>query len=385
MKRRAASSACGPWQRNLLLPGLILTACAVGQGADRSVPGRRLADRLGVTHVAGTYHLTNEPFLVEGAGQIAALGSRVIKLYLTVPPRQYPFNTTWPEVRSLVDVARSSPFRSVFQMPFSTYILTTYSAGRQEHYWLRGINESEARDETEQFYRLAKYLLTTYRGSGKTFVLQHWEGDWAVRGKFDPRSDPAETAIEGMIGWLRARQQGVEHARQQVGQHNVTVLHAAEVNLVRIAMEENRPTVTTCVLPHVGVDLVSYSAWDTQHDTRLFRQALDFIAAHAIDRPPFGNKNVYVGEFGAPENERTEQQVRQTIRNVVDTATEWGCPYIVYWQVYCNEARRKPVKKNDDVRGFWLLRPDGTKAIAWYELQAYFFGGGSSGAHRILR
>ncbi len=41
---------------------------------------------------------------------------------------------------------------------------------------------------------------------------------------------------------------------------------------------------------------------------------------------------------------------------------------MVYWQVHCNEARRQPVKANGDVRGFWLLRPDGSKGWAWQEL-----------------
>lgn len=368
-----------PWPQGtgLVLGAIFLIGpvCAIAaQPPVAAPPG--VGDRLGVSHVAGSYQLSDKPFLVEGAEQIARLPCRVIKLYLTVPPRQYPFNTQWPETRTLVDVARTPPFRAVFAMPFSTYILTTYAAGRPDHYWLQGISEDQSRDESEQFYRLALHLLVTYRGSGKTFVLQHWEGDWAVRGALDPTHDPTPAAVEGMIGWLRARQRGVERAREQAGDQTVRVFHAAEVNLVRIAMEQGRPTVTTHVLPHVPVDLVSYSAWDTQHDAALFRRALDFIADHAIDSAHFGSKNVYVGEFGSPENERTEQQVRRTIGNVVDTASQWGCPYIVYWQVYCNEARHKPVRNNDDVRGFWLVRPDGVQATAWYALSEYLAASG---------
>ena len=52
----------------------------------------------------------------------------------------------------------------------------------------------------------------------------------------------------------------------------------------------------------------------------------------------------------------------------MQTALDWGCPYVVYWQLYCNEPRRQPVKTNADVRGFWLLRPDGSKAWLWQEL-----------------
>lgn len=73
-------------------------------------------------------------------------------------------------------------------------------------------------------------------------------------------------------------------------------------------------------------------------------------------------------EFGLPENDRSAEQVRHVTASVIDTALDWGCPYVVYWQLYCNEARRQPVRDNADVRGFWLIRPDGSRSDAWHEL-----------------
>jgi len=354
----------------LLLAAVLFRAADNARAADEtSVTKPDLREILGVTHVAGKYHLTEKGFLEEGADQIAALGTRVIKLYLVVPPRQYPFNTQWPKTETLVELARTPPYRAVFARPFSTYVLTTYSTGRGDHYWLHGVSDAQARDETEQFYRLARHLLTEYRGTGKTFVLQHWEGDWAARGSFDRNADSTPQAFSGMVRWLNARQAGVDRARAEAGQGGVRVFHAAEVNLVRIALDEQRPTVTDRVLPHAPVDLVSYSAWDTQGDPQLFRRALDYIARHAPDRKPFGAHNVYIGEFGMPENDRPAEHLRQVIPGVIDTALDWGCPLVIYWQLYCNEARRQPVRSNDDVRGFWLIRPDGSKSWAWHELR----------------
>jgi len=101
----------------------------------------------------------------------------------------------------------------------------------------------------------------------------------------------------------------------------------------------------------------------------LFHRALDFIAANMPDSPDFGDKNVYLGEFGMPENVFGPEKVKKAIPNAVNTALDWGCPYIVYWQLYCNELAKgkgpAPVKSNDDVRGFWLIRPDGSKAWTW--------------------
>ena len=250
--------------------------------------------------------------------------------------------------------------------------------GRDEGYWRKGISDEQKKDEQRQFYELAKYFLTQYKGTDKTFVLQHWEGDWMVRGNYKGDQEPAPAALANMVEWLNARQAGVDQARLEVGQQGVHVYHAAEVNRVVQSMRTGFPNLVNKVLPHTHVDLVSYSAWDaaTEHyaDPKILRDALDFIAANAPDSADFGNHNVYLGEFGMPENVYSLDKVQTAIPNAVRTALDWGCPYIVYWQLYCNELKdpktQSPVKSNDAVRGFWLIRPDGTKAWTW----DYFHG-----------
>ena len=63
------------------------------------------------------------------------------------------------------------------------------------------------------------YFCSKYKGTGKTFVLANWEGDWAVRGTTDrsPKSDPTPPRIANMIRWFNARQEGVERARKEIG------------------------------------------------------------------------------------------------------------------------------------------------------------------------
>ena len=345
---------------------------------------RDVRDVVGVTHVAGRYHLTDKDFLSEGADQILALGSRVIKVWFYSgkqsegPVDSYPYHSQWPKVASLVAGAQSPYFKELFNKPFTTYILKVTALGRDEGYWRKGISDEQKKDEQRQFYELAKYLLTQYKGTGKTFVLQHWEGDWMVRGNYKGDQEPAPAALANMVEWLNARQAGVDQARQEVGQQGVHVYHAAEVNRVVQSMRTGFPNMVNKVLPHTHVDLVSYSAWDaaTEHyaDPNVLRDALDFIAANAPDSADFGNRNVYLGEFGMPENVYSLDKVQTAIPNAVRTALDWGCPYIVYWQLYCNELKdpkaQSPVKSNDAVRGFWLIRPDGTKAWTW----DYFHG-----------
>lgn len=339
---------------------------------------KELRDIIGVTHVSGKYHLTDEDFLNEGADQILALGSRVIKVWLHKPQQSYPFNSQWPDMNSLVEIAQSPYFRELFNKPMTTYILMCFSMGADAGYWRKGLTKDQKLEEQRQFYELTKHLLTNYKETGKTFVLQHWEGDWLIRGNYNGKVDPTPEAINGMIEWLNARQKGANQARLEIGLKGVRVYHAAEVNRVVDSMREGKPNVVNRVLPLTKLDLVSYSAWDaaTAHyeDPQVFREALDFIAAHTPDSPDFGDRNVYVGEFGMPENNFSPGQIQKAIPNAVKTALDWGCPYIVYWQLYCNELadRQKPspIRHNEAVRGFWLIRPDGSKAWMW----EYFYG-----------
>lgn len=335
--------------------------------------GREIGDILGVTHARGRYCFGQQDFQNEGADRILGLGSRVIKVWFTKPADSYPFNSDWPETNSLVEIAKTPYFRTLFDKPFTTFILMAFSMHRSAAYFRNGVPDEQKRDEQEQFYQLAAHLLKTYRNTDKTFILQHWEGDWLIRGNYNPNDDPTPTAIAGMIDWLNARQAGVNQARKEFGSEGVRVYHAAEVNLVVKSMNENKPNLVNRVLPHTHVDLVSYSAWDaieaSSRKPDVFKKTLDYIAAHIPDSAAFGAKNVYVGEFGVPANRFSPAEIDRRLNNTTRTALAWGCPYIVYWQLYCNELAAKdaavPVSKNDDVKGFWLVKPDGTYGRAW--------------------
>jgi len=149
---------------------------------------QELSNVLGVCHVDGKYSLTHDDFLDEGADQVLATGSKVIKIYLA--PVRYPWNSAWPkDIKDLRELAQTPYYQSVFSKPFTTYIITAYSIGLGDNYWTTAITDAQRAEETRQFHDLTEYLLTTYKGTGKTFVLQQWEGDWAIRGNHEPGYD----------------------------------------------------------------------------------------------------------------------------------------------------------------------------------------------------
>jgi hypothetical protein len=347
---------------------IVLVIALISGGTAMAAEKRDIRDIVGCAHVAGKYNLTDKDFLNEGADQLLGLGTRVIKLWFT--PRaasEYSFNSNWPKIGSLVDLAKTPYFHAVFAKPFNTYILETFTPHHDDGYWSDGMTAEEKAKEQDEFYRLSKYLLTTYKGTGKTFIFQNWEGDWMLTNpKFT--KEPSPVAIQGMIDWLNARQDGVEQARKEIGMHGVTVAHAAEVNLVARAME-GKVTVTNDVLPKTHCDLYSYSSWDSLRDPEKLRKALDYLASKAPDSKLFGSKNIFVGEYGAPENEPGMGPEKQLaiVKSATETALKWGARYVVYWELYCNEKAGEYEGRptNQDCRGFWLIRPDGTKAPVW--------------------
>src|SRR2546423_11500491 len=82
---------------------------------------------VGVSHVAGKYNFTDVDFLNEGADVLHEMGCRIIKVWFTSLTRSYPFNSAWPAAKSLVEMAKIPYFQKVFDKPFDTFILETYS------------------------------------------------------------------------------------------------------------------------------------------------------------------------------------------------------------------------------------------------------------------
>ena len=105
-------------------------------------------------------------------------------------------------------------------------------------------------------------------------------------------------------------------------------------------------------------------------------RGIDIIRQHLIPTAYMkGKKVVFIGEVGRPEN--IENQTRESIREFWDLNLgvyfAQDIPYIIQWELFCNEPKVGPKsqdrnKTTDELRGFWLIRPDGSKGWA----QEYF-------------
>lgn len=398
-----------PWSRRSVLrnTGVGLTSLAgipiVGRtelvGNDDSPtttdPQYAIADRLGANHVDSTYVFTDQNNLNEGAMRLQQLGSSVIKIWFHFLDEKYPHNSEWPDFDDIVDIARHQYLQELFDRPFTTFVLVAYSfvEGDYNHYFHGGITDEQYEEEADSFYRLSKHLLEEYRGTGKEFILQHWQGDWAVLGPEDSRSiaahdiqpddpEPDSDSIEGMIRWLNARQEGIERAREEV-ESDVKVFGATEVNMVRRAIQ-GQTRIIDAVVPETNIDLVSHNAYRsmfrgfvppnpnnpdvdslTPPETRdLLRESLDYVQERTPEPSEYvkeslvdPEKNVFVGEYGFPADKHPGEKARLS-RLTTEVSLEWGARWVTYWQLY-----------DEPETGHWLIRDDGSKTPTYDHME----------------
>jgi hypothetical protein len=342
---------------------------------------RHFSYAIGTQTFRPTYSFSGESRLVETARAILEMGSHVIKLGIHKTRQNNRevldfYNLPQPErYQSLTQVLRYEPsYRAVLEMPFEDYLIWVYPFSTTgigtDSYWHKGITDEQCEYEYQEMFDLTRYLLTAYSGTDKVFYLGHWEGDWSLLGHTNPAHSPEPAHSQGMIEWLNVRQKAVDDARQATPHHDVSVFNYAEVNRVSKEMREGRPCMTNAVLPHVNVDYVSYSSYDSCYDPETnaslapiqlrdtLYESLDQIERHLQPKPEIRGKRVFIGEYGFPlDVVKTPQAQAACSIAVMRAALDWGCPFILYWQMYDNEAKEGGV----DARGFWLIDNKGVK------------------------
>lgn len=352
-----------------------------------------LKNRLGATHVAGKYFFSQEPYLLEGCRKMLDMGYGVVKLWFRKNGGGYPYNSNWnlPAKITLRELAQHPYWASCFDMPFSVFALSVDGAGIKS-------TDSSNRAEEQEVYELTKYLLEKYKNRKVTFIIHNWEGDWMMRGGTGDYARwsrnpgqliravdgdrytvlvPKDSAqrIRGMANWFNARQNGVNRARAEVKGSACKVYHAVEANKVYDSME-GIPGIVNSVLPLIQTDMVSWSAYDGLDATglKLYR-GIEYIKSQMIPTPYMkGKKDVFLGEIGIPEQRYEGLTERDPVVSrwdaYVGVCLALKVPYLIQWELYCNEPKNEELRKlndtrkTDEMRGFWLIRPDGSYSFA---------------------
>jgi hypothetical protein len=277
----------------------------------------------------------------------------------------------------LVDLAKHPWYEEVFQLPFSTIILeiTHFSNIRPFNAANNDFHEYE-----EQFEELTEYLYQRFSERPVTFLFQNWEGDWLFNGSYattwsQQMLDDLPRRIDYFTRWFSARQRGVEKARKRFTDNQsplCRILHAVEVNRV-LTLLQGTPTLTELVLPNITPDLISWSCYDGMNSAVDTWHGIELIR-HFMKHSDFlPEPMVMIGEVGFPERGRTKEEIIDFWDRTMAVFFAQDIPLILHWELYCNElteeakARALPpdgVYSADDMRGFWLYRPDGSLSHA---------------------
>lgn len=341
-----------------------------------------IKERLGATHAGGKYYLTDEPFIIEGAKKIEELGFGVVKFFLSkgnVPMSGYPYNSQWnlPKSATWVDIVKHPYFEKVLSLNFSTVIFNITDHNSQLNSQTPNFNAS-----SDEIFELGKFLLNRYKDRKITFIIKNWEGDWILRGESKKEWESLDEKIKNlrvknMIKWLESRQSAVEDARNEVKNTDSKLYLAVEANKVMDSMS-GITGVANAILPNIKVDMVSWSSYDGLKNPVDFYKGIEYLKQQMNPTKYMkGKKTVFIGEIGIPENVDNNKKKNIVSRwdSFIGVCLALDVPYIVHWEVYCNEpldGKQKqfyPVRTEKELKGLWLIKPDGTKGLSCGYLQ----------------
>ena len=346
---------------------------------------RDFKDVIGVVHAAGQYNFTNQSYLTEGANIISKdLGSRVIKLFMNSEiADQYSFNSNWDTYNNLKELASEEEFKKIFNMDFKTIVIACYEFERANLQKTTAISENELNKVSKEFYDLTEYLIKTYNDTGKTFVLQNWEGDNELTPTLKKLSTQEEKdrVVDNYIKYNNARQKGISDAMNalidNVNYGNIEVLGALELNYISYNGGGEKKLIDY-VVPYSKADIFSFSDWSTS--TSSLSDDLDrYLNQINLYREEIDKKSmndIVLGEFGKKERGSDEETQARITFETLKIAIEKGVRYVCYWQLFCNERvggeSNRPV--NEDMNGFWLFKPNGEITKTFWMLKSMFEG-----------
>jgi hypothetical protein len=341
------------WHLAAAVAGGVVLAISAATADPLPNPIERFNFVLGTQTFGASYHFTGEAPVVETARAITALGSNTIKFKL---------EPSSGGEQTLTEIARSDPvIKAVIDMPFVNELIWVYPLATKA----RLFDPATLGTEYRELYNVTRYLLQTYAGTAKVFFLGNWEMDNHLTAS--RKREPSPELLENVTAWVNTRQQAVDDAKRDTPHSDVEVFYYLEVNLVWDAMA-GRPRAANAILPATHVDYVSYSAYDSlfPDPEQKLPRALDYLEARLQTKDAVSGKRVFIGEYGFPADRYPPQDQDKLSRRVMTIGLTWGCPFVLYWEMYNNEI------KDGRQRGFWLIDDQARKQPVYFTLQQYY-------------
>lgn len=330
---------------------------------------------LGTNAIGGKYKFTADSKILEQAKQIRAMGSNVLKISLGPnSPKTYELEIAGKQTTTL-DLFKAHPdYRKVFDMDFKYIFAWVHTLTGIE--WKKGINKEQEKVLYDEMFQFVTYLLKEYNGSGKTFLIGNWEGDWLLHPNYNRNFTPTKEHIDNMTKWFQIRQQAIDDAKKQSSTKNVEIYYYVEVNLVLKGLK-GEACIAQSILPNVNVDLVSYSSYEAiknrtyAEKKEQLQKVFDYLEKQLQPKPglPF-SRRVYIGEYGyhakVSDPESFKKQYEET-REIMKISLELNLPFALHWQMYNNEY--EPTGESKQMS---LINEEGKK-MPLYHLHKKFY------------
>jgi hypothetical protein len=136
---------------------------------------------VGTQTIDAKYSFTDEPMLIETAKVIREMGSDTLKISLTSRYSERYGIAENPAIQSVRDLIEKEPsYRQAFAMPFRNIMFWLYPFAKSSPPSRRGAIPEGGSGcvSTRRSTTFTAYLLKEYSGSGKSFFIGNWEGDW---------------------------------------------------------------------------------------------------------------------------------------------------------------------------------------------------------------
>lgn len=385
-------------------------------------PFRTLSEVVGVTHAYPIYNVSGSTLdtLNEGAARIKGMGSKAIKVWVdggpgcAYPNFSHSAASQWPASPSggysePLQVVQTPFFKKLLSDPdLKIYVLEVGQFANNTvnppipsiSQPLRSLSDAQSRETYRQIYNLATYLLQTYKGTGKFFIIENWEADNMIDlasttdtsawygppgtpsapnapGLTGPAGTGAVGAIPAMQTWMAQRQAATKAARVWAINHGyftgVCVANGFEINkLPRWAGEtvnyknkagQNYPLLIDAVVPNFQCDLYGYSAWEViypdggapaieaNREAATLYPRMRYMKSKVPTGGFLGSDNIYVGEYGTYEfmwfpgsnknhhDANSDTNYTNTIAQEIDYLLCANPRYVFMWQLYGNELR----------------------------------------------
>jgi len=325
--------------------------------------------------------------LTEARHRSVAVGARVFRLYVGArfdyvhPPyssRRFSQDGI-KEPLTPARIVQIPRYRDVLADPhietviLTVYPISDYGGGPDDLNLQRPWSDRERDLEFTQTSELCRRLYEQFGALDKTVIIANSEADEKLLDIMNYTGSP-EMAIENIRRWTETRFDAIRGAREAHPSARLRILHAFEISLVNLRIVKQsrgfgkvplpEPTeqrrswnALNDVVPHVSFDLLSYSAYESANSPFQTRQPdidpaatgarlerdLNLIRSKARNsvspsgREAFADRFVMVGEVGY-SRDRFEHLstggVLPRLKHALQAAIDWGCPYIVLWQVF---------------------------------------------------